>query len=85
MSGSALGGAALAWAGWAHELQLLGGLVDVGMRAETAAAAGLFAAAAGVRWAVGGWERARRRWWRDWNRVGEGLERDLKVRRVRLA
>ena len=34
----------------------------------------------GVRWAVGKWERAKRRWWEDWSRVVEGLERDLEVR-----
>lgn len=78
-SSSAFGGATLAWAGWAHDLQLLGGIVDVGMGTETALGAGLLAAAVGVRWAVGGWDRAKRRWWRDWDRVGEGLERDLKV------
>ena len=34
----------------------------------------------GVRWAVGKWERAKRRWWEDWSRVVEGLGRDLEVR-----
>ena len=34
----------------------------------------------GVRWAVGKWERAKRRWWEDWFRVVEGLGRDLEVR-----
>lgn len=33
----------------------------------------------GVRWAVGKWERAKKRWWEDWSRVGQGLERDLEV------
>lgn len=33
----------------------------------------------GVRWAVGKWERAKKRWWADWRRVGEGLRRDLEV------
>lgn len=33
----------------------------------------------GVRWAVGTWERAKKRWWEDWVRVGEGLGRDLEV------
>ena len=33
----------------------------------------------GVRWAVGKWERAKKRWWEDWYRVVEGLGRDLEV------
>ncbi|KAI0744207.1 hypothetical protein C8Q80DRAFT_884452 [Daedaleopsis nitida] len=79
MSGSVLGGAGIAWAGWATELQLLGGMVDVGMSTETAVGAGMLCAAVGVRWAVGRWERAKRRWWKDWDRIGEGLDRDLKA------
>ncbi|KAI1795678.1 hypothetical protein LXA43DRAFT_1071995 [Ganoderma leucocontextum] len=79
MSGSVLGGLGVAWAGWATELQLLGGMIDVGMGTETAVGVGMFGAAVGVRWAVGRWERAKRRWWKDWDRVGEGLDRDLKV------
>jgi hypothetical protein len=42
--------------------------------------AGVLVAVAGVRWAVGKWERAKRQWIDDANRVSEGLERDLKVR-----
>lgn len=33
---------------------------------------------------TGEWEKARRRWWRDWDRVGQGLERDIRVRDVFL-
>ena len=79
MSGSVLGGIGVAWAGWASELGLMGGLVNVGMGVETAMGVGMLGAALGVRWAVGRWDKAKKRWWRDWNRVGEGLERDLKV------
>ncbi|PIL35867.1 hypothetical protein GSI_01527 [Ganoderma sinense ZZ0214-1] len=79
MSGSVLGGLGVAWAGWATELQLLGGMIDVGMGPETAVGVGMLGAAIGVRWAVGRWERAKRRWWKDWDRVGDGLERDLKA------
>nr|VWO98303.1 Tryptophan synthase (EC [Ganoderma boninense] len=79
MSGSVLGGLGVAWAGWATELQLLGGVIDVGMGTETAVGAGMLGATLGVRWAVGRWDRAKRKWWKDWDRVGEGLERDLKA------
>ncbi|KAI0705083.1 hypothetical protein C8T65DRAFT_653159 [Cerioporus squamosus] len=68
MSGSVLGGFGIAWAGWATELQLT----------ETALGVGMLSAAVGVRWAVGRWEKAKRRWWKNWDRIGEGLERDLK-------
>ena len=33
----------------------------------------------GVRWSMGKWERAKKRWWGDWSRLGEGLRRDLEV------
>lgn len=82
MSGSVLGGFGVAWAGWASELGLAGGFFSVGMGAETAMGVGMLGAAVGVRWAVARWDSARRRWWKDWDRVGEGLERDLKVGRL---
>ncbi|CDO69212.1 hypothetical protein BN946_scf185042.g114 [Trametes cinnabarina] len=79
MSASMLGGCGVAWSGWVNELGLFGGLIDVGMNTETALGVGLLGAAVGVRGAVGRWEKAKKRWWKDWDRVGEGLERDLKV------
>ncbi|RPD57636.1 hypothetical protein L226DRAFT_481906 [Lentinus tigrinus ALCF2SS1-7] len=79
MSGSVLGGFGIAWAGWAKELQLLGGLVDIGMSTETALGVGMLTAAVGMRWAVGRWEKAKRQWWKNWSRIGEGLDRDLKA------
>ncbi|KAG0708366.1 hypothetical protein DFH29DRAFT_795122 [Suillus ampliporus] len=53
--------------------------VGAGSEAGTALGAGALVAIAGVRWAVGKWERAKRRWVEDAGRVGEGLKRDLKV------
>ncbi|KAH9858968.1 hypothetical protein C2E23DRAFT_872949 [Lenzites betulinus] len=79
MSGSVLGGLGFAWAGWVSELGLAGGFINVGMGAETAVGAGMLGAALGVRWAVARWDRARKRWWKDWDRVCEGLDRDLKT------
>ena len=40
---------------------------------------GLICAVAVIRWAVGKWERSKKRWWQDWSRVNKGLDRDLKV------
>ena len=76
MGGSAAGGAGVAWAGWAGQLGILDFAV---MQGETVIGVGMLGAALGVRWAVGRWEKAKRRWWKDWDRIGEGLDRDLKV------
>jgi hypothetical protein len=40
---------------------------------------GLFVVAAGVRWAIGRWDKARKAWRADWFRVKEAAERDVKV------
>lgn len=58
------------WAAWATNY------VDQG----AALGLGALGVVGGARWAVGKWEKARRRWWEDWDRVGDGLERDTKVR-----
>ncbi|KAH9839298.1 uncharacterized protein C8Q71DRAFT_748879 [Rhodofomes roseus] len=75
MSGSVFGGASVAWAGWAGQL----GIIDMAMQAETVIGVGMLGAVAGVRWAVGRFERAKRKWLQDYDRVGEGLERDLRA------
>ncbi|THV05015.1 hypothetical protein K435DRAFT_774024 [Dendrothele bispora CBS 962.96] len=79
MGGSVATGAGLGWAGWYGWLtgseHALAPLLQ--MDATTAIGAGLLTAALGIRWSVGKWERAKRRWWADWDRVGEGLERDM--------
>ncbi|KAG6813369.1 hypothetical protein H0H92_011635 [Tricholoma furcatifolium] len=81
MSGGLATGAGLGWAGWVGWLSGTGeGLLGtLGLDAGTAMGLGLLTAAASVRWAVGKWERAKRRWWEDWDRVGDGLARDLKA------
>ncbi|KAH8108002.1 hypothetical protein BXZ70DRAFT_1003420 [Cristinia sonorae] len=78
MGGSVLSGMGVAWAGWADQLELLGHF-SLGVGAETAAGLGMFTAVAGIWYSIGRWEKAKRRWWRDWDRVGEGLERDLRA------
>ena len=76
MSGGVATGAGISWAGW------LGLLEFVGMDAGTAVGVGILSAVASIRWAVGKWEKSKKRWWQDWSRVGEGLDRDLKVCRL---
>ncbi|EEB91451.1 hypothetical protein MPER_10184 [Moniliophthora perniciosa FA553] len=44
----------------------------------TALGLALLTAVAGVRWGQGKWEKAKKRWWEDWDRVGDGLERDVR-------
>jgi hypothetical protein len=68
----------LGLAGWAGALGT-GPLSEFAgnMGGETAAALGLVGAMASARWAAGRWERAKKRWWEDWARIGQGLRRDL--------
>jgi hypothetical protein len=81
MSGGVATGAGISWAGWLGWLLGSGeGLLGfVGMDAGTAVGVGILSAVASIRWAVGKWEKSKKRWWQDWSRVGEGLDRDLKV------
>lgn len=44
---------------------------------ETGLGAGAIFALLGIRWAMGRWQKAKKRWWEDWRRVGEGLDRDV--------
>lgn len=46
---------------------------------EVALAVSVLSVVGGMRWVVGGWETAKKRWWESWGRIEEGLERDLKV------
>ena len=60
---------------------LYGGAAGVGLSGTgSAVGVGALSTLLGVRWAVGKWAKAKRRWWADWQRVGEGLGRDLEVR-----
>lgn len=79
MGTSMLTGFGTAWAGWAEKLGVFGGVLTTGLETETAIGTGMFMSVFGVWWMVGRWEKAKRRWWRDWDRIGEGLERDLQV------
>ena len=45
----------------------------------TGLGAGLLGTMASVRWGVGLWAKAQRKFWQDWARVEEGLEEDLGV------
>lgn len=58
---------------------MFGGMFGPGLEMETALGTGLFISTFGVWWMVQRWEKAKRRWWKDWERIGEGLERDLQV------
>ncbi|KAF4598243.1 hypothetical protein EYR38_006639 [Pleurotus pulmonarius] len=75
--GSAGAGAGVSWAGWVGWLAE-SGMFGIPMDTTTALGVGALGTLVGVRWAVGRWERAKKRWWEDWHRVGDGLARDLK-------
>jgi len=79
------------WAGWMghlaqsviHDPSSVGGTiwctVGLGMDPMTGIGVGLLGLIASLRWAVARWEKEKKRWWTDWERIGMGLERDLKV------
>ncbi|KAJ3514118.1 hypothetical protein NLJ89_g2555 [Agrocybe chaxingu] len=81
MAGGVVTGVGISWAGWLGWLLGSGeGLLGfMGMDAGTAVGVGMLSAVAGIRWGVGKWEKAKKRWWQDWERVGKGLDRDLKA------
>jgi len=66
---------------WGNWVGLIGdvGLLGVNLGGETIVGVGILGGVAGLRWSVGRWERAKREFWGDWERVGKGLERDLTV------
>jgi len=64
------------WVGLVENFSLLG----LNFGGETVVGAGILAGVVGVRWSVGRWEKAKRNFWADWERVGKGLGRDLTVR-----
>lgn len=82
MSGGVAAGVGVSWTGWLGWLVGSGeGLLGfIGLDPGTAIGVGVLSAVASVRWAVGRWEKSKKRWWQDWTRVGEGLDRDLRVR-----
>ncbi|KAI6166145.1 hypothetical protein EDD17DRAFT_124319 [Pisolithus thermaeus] len=71
-----LGGAGVSW--W---LAIGSHILSFGPGAEIASAVGVGAiiAVSSLRWAVGKWERAKRRWMQDLERVSDGTKRDLKT------
>lgn len=87
MSIGTAGGSGFAWAGWMGYLMQSAGesgigvwnMVGMGMDPTTGIGLGLLGIVGSVRWAVGVWEREKKKWFADWERIGQGLERDLKV------
>ncbi|KAH0827868.1 hypothetical protein J3R83DRAFT_3495 [Lanmaoa asiatica] len=70
LSGTGLGW----WLAFGEHILNLGAGTEVG----TAIGSGALLAVGSVRWAVGKWERAKRRWAQDSGRIGESLTRDLQ-------
>ncbi|KAH7916562.1 hypothetical protein BJ138DRAFT_1139337 [Hygrophoropsis aurantiaca] len=73
--GSVIGGAGIGW--WLAFGESIAGFSGTGP--ETAVGVGMLIAVGGLRWAVGKWEKAKRRWIQDLERVGDGARHDLKV------
>ncbi|KIK67142.1 hypothetical protein GYMLUDRAFT_69329 [Collybiopsis luxurians FD-317 M1] len=81
MGASVATGVGIGWAGWLGWLTgpTEGLLGLVAADATTYLGVGILTAVAGIRWGVGKWERAKKNWWADWKRIGDGLERDLST------
>jgi hypothetical protein len=77
--GSAAASFGVLWANWVGVIENVS-LLGLNFGGETVVGAGLLAGVVGVRWSVGRWEKAKRAFWADWERVGKGLGRDLTVR-----
>jgi len=77
--GSATMSLGVLWANWVGLAENVG-LLGLNFSGETIVGAGVLAGVVGLRWSVGRWEKAKGRFWADWERVGKGLERDLTVR-----
>ncbi|KAF8554204.1 hypothetical protein OG21DRAFT_1413072 [Imleria badia] len=71
LSGTGLGW----WLAFGEHILSLGAGTEMG----TAIGSGALLAVGSIRWAVGKWERAKRRWVQDSARIGDGLKRDLQV------
>ncbi|KXN90994.1 hypothetical protein AN958_03061 [Leucoagaricus sp. SymC.cos] len=74
------------WAGWmgylsqsTETVSAVWSAIGMGMDPLTGIGAGLLGMVGSLRWAVGKWEKEKRKWWRDWERIGKGLGRDLKA------
>lgn len=63
----------------AHVGSAIWSTVGMGMDPVTGIGVGLLGVVGSLRWVVGKWEKEKRKWWSDWERIGKGLERDLKA------
>jgi hypothetical protein len=67
------------WAGWMGPLSGFANAELLGMSMSTSVGVGLLASLIGVRLAIGMWEKAKKRWWNDWDRIARDLKIDLEV------
>lgn len=77
--GSAATSLGVLWASWIGVIENVS-ILGLSLSGETIVGAGVLAGVVGLRWSVGRWEKAKRDFWADWERVGKGLTRDLTVR-----
>ena len=54
------------------------------LEGETAFSLGLFGVLGAIRIGVGGWEKAKKKWWADFARVSGGLKADIEARLTAL-
>ncbi|CAK5277398.1 unnamed protein product [Mycena citricolor] len=81
MIGTAIGGMAISWSGYLGYLSSNGGLaasLGIGLEPGTALATGVFGAVFGVYWSTMSWDKGKREWWGQFERVLGGSKVDLK-------
>ncbi|KAF9784384.1 hypothetical protein BJ322DRAFT_1007209 [Thelephora terrestris] len=74
--GSATTSLGVLWANWVGLIENIN-LLGLSIGGETIVGTGILAGVVGLRWSVARWEKAKRGFWADWERVGNGLARDL--------
>ncbi|TFK68689.1 hypothetical protein BDN72DRAFT_769015, partial [Pluteus cervinus] len=74
-------GAGFSWAGWFGWLTTTQDflLSFLALDPATSIGTGALIAISSVWWAGSRWDHAKAKWWGDWTRIGQGLDRDLKV------
>jgi hypothetical protein len=77
--GSATASLGMLWTNWVGLIENIN-LLGLSIGGETIVGTGVLAGVVGLRWSVAKWEKAKRSFWADWERVGNGLARDLTVR-----
>ena len=70
----------ISWVGWSNGGAWIVGAADASASVGTAIGVGALGALLGFRYAAGKWDRVRKAWWADWERMCASVEREFTVR-----